>query len=372
MHLSAASMAVAGPGDSPVVARAFTFCLLATTVSMFLLMPALASQHWPFGDGMHALAYLGPVFGAHQVATLYLFTDREARAVVAADRAFFLVWPLVIVAATTVWFYFAGVTALGYFWAFFAGITIYHYQKQNIGVFALLAPVLGHGRMSTFERRLILAGGLIGIAAFAYPIDHTPFHDTVLGPAHDWIVSADLIAFAALMAVAVWHVVRQLRAREAGTRPEWLKYVLLLVLVGYYWPLFVIENRLVAFLMFAGSHALQYFAIMGFVAANGTGVDGVRAAGRRGLWQGAVSVVLLGAISYLAWQLWDGTAGLHRAKVFEQPWTSALIGLTTSFSLVHYHLDARFWQMRRRESGHFVRSRLPFLFASGRPRTSGA
>jgi len=229
--------------------------------------------------------------------------------------------------------------------------------------------------MRPIERKLIIAGGVCGMAVFAFPLGRTLLDGTVFKPLEPWLWNA-----AALLLVGLGvYCLRLLwlptstrgkpgasEADEYMRRP--LRWLFLVVLVTYYWPLFVIENELMAFAMVGPAHGFQYLVIMSYVAAKkreATPEQETKLArtplgigwGRLLLFAGGTVLFAFASYQLGARFGTGGTASGH-SRELGQFVTSAVLSVT----LIHYWVDARMWKMSQPDSRQFIRSKLPFLF----------
>lgn len=346
--------------------RLFAALLLTATTLPFLLAP-LATGTTLITDRGHALLLsVLLVSGAHQPTFWYLYADRDSRSVVLGHPLFFFAAPLVILTGCVGFFLQAPAALHSYFWMAWGVLSIHHYQRQNLGVFGLLAPVMGGQRMSIAERRLITAGGVCGMLVFGYPFQRTIFQDTILFPLEPYLGNAAAAAMLVLIAATVAHAARGLAARDGARGPWLLRGGLLLLLVSYYWPLFVIEDRLTAFAMFACGHGFQYWIIMSYVATNNDRLrDRSRASPRSAAWLALAQLLLFGGVTWLiasgVRQIGVVLGGGAFASSGEE-YASVATSLVLSVTLVHYWVDARMWKMSKPDSRRFMRKKLDFLF----------
>lgn len=347
-----------------VARRVFTSLLVTATLLPFVLAPLLTGTSLFEARGYATLLAVLALSGAHQPSSWLLYADGDARRVVAGHRLFFFAGPLCIVAACVLFFRYAPAPLHAYFWIFFGVVSIHHYQKQNLGVFSLLAPVLGGGRMSLFERRLIYAGGICGMAVFGFPLDRTIFQDTPFRPLESGLGVAAATGIIVLAGIALSGLVRG-RSEAGAAAPQPWRTLLLLVLVTYYWPLFLIGDRLTAFAMFAAGHGLQYLVIMSYVAADTAGTAPGAAPGVRPVWFALARVAFFAAVTFAfaaGLRAVGSLPGGGSAETSAQ-YVARLAGaLVLSVTLVHYWVDARMWKMSQSDSRRFMQSKLAFLF----------
>ncbi len=343
----------------------FIILLLVVTVLPFLVAPFLQAVYADTFITQQIFSLLLLVGGGHQVASMYLYIDREAKNIINRHKLYFYFGPFVIALSCSIFFMLDNKLIENYFWTAFAMITIFHYQKQNIGVYSLLAPVVGIGRMVPIERFLIMGGAIVGMLVFGWPIGQTLFHGTVLFPFEGIIKNFSLLLLCSLTLFTIFYVFKNYLWIKK-TQRQLLRGLILLGLVTFFWPMFVIEDKLTAFFMFASAHALQYFVFIVCSATNGNTVQQLlNTDHKKGVslrWFNlAIFIVLTGFLMYLWKQL--GNVDPFSFLLFtENEMKKAVLGFSTSITLIHYWVDSRIWKMRYADSREFVRSKFNFLF----------
>lgn len=355
----------------------FVVGLFLLTLLPFFALPWLDQSTFAIGDGRYLLlAFVFPFLGSHQAASAFLYIEDGAVRVMRGSRWFFYVVPLVLVAATALFFAICSDQMMVYFLLLFGAYTIYHYQKQNIGLFALVAPQLTDTPMRKIERRLIFAAGIAGMFVFAWPVTSAPYEGTLLMPLFGVIETGVALLIAGCILVGVALTLASVKALKPDDSifGSLLRLFFLLCMVCFYLPMLIIEDRLLAFATFATAHALQYFLIMAFVAWNGSIAGRLTASWKAMLFWPTLSLLCFGLLTWASWTGWQlvTNAPVTWPGLSENTY-KALLGAAVGFSLVHYHVDARIWRMRDELPRQFIKQKLFFLFpdqaAGGSPST---
>ena len=195
-----------------------------------------------------------------------------------------------------------------------AFILFYHYQRQNLGVIALVNGVLSAKSKKTLNVLLLLPV-IPAAVIWASRLD-----DNLLGDLAATGLPRSLII--AQIAVSVVFLFR--------TRKEQSLQGAVVTALGlnFFAPFFIMpDNILVAFLVFALTHGAQYLVIMGFVSA---GSGQARHASL------IVFCILLGILL------------LDRAA----------FGVVMAFTWTHFLIDARIWKMRNTDARRYIMPRI--------------
>lgn len=343
----------------------FITLLLLVTATPFIIGPLIKSVYADSDIAQQVFYLLLMAGGYHQVASVYLYFDSDAKTIINRHKWYFYFWPLMI-ATSIMAFYIIDIPWLeNYLLQIYATLTVYHYQKQNIGVYSLLAPAIGNGRMVTVERILIMAGGVVGMLIFSWPIERELFQGTILSTYKSTFETMSLL----LLCLLTLYTLYFLSKNYLWVKPEkrqYLRSALLLALVTFFWPMFVIEDKQTAFFMYATAHGLQYYVFIAVASTNGNKVKQLLQTDYlKGVWFRYSHLLLFTVLTVLSAYIWKELylASPPAILIFsESEIKKAIFGLASSISLIHYWIDGRIWKMRHEDSRIFVRSKFNFLF----------
>ncbi|MBT3813679.1 MAG: hypothetical protein HOE45_12200 [Gammaproteobacteria bacterium] len=351
------------PRNKPVIF--ITFLLLATALP-FIAGPILRSVY-SGSDVAQQLFYLLLMAGGyHQVASVYLYFDDDAKKIINQHTWYFYFWPLMIASSIMLFYLLDNLSLESYLLQIYAMLTIYHYQKQNIGVYSLLAPSVGFGRMLPIERGLIMGGALVGMLVFTWPIDRSLFQGTVLSTYKDSFEAASLILLCALTLYTSYFACKNYLFIAAAQR-QYLRAALLLSLVTFFWPMFIVQDKQTAFFMYATAHGLQYYVFIAIASVNGDKIQKLLQTEHvKGVLFRHFNLILFIALTALSAYIWKQLYLINPPPIFNFSDTEikrAIFGLASSISLIHYWIDGRIWKIRHDDSRIFMRSKFQFLFA---------
>lgn len=344
----------------------FIILLLLATAVPFIAGPVLRSVY-SSSDIAQQLFYLVLMVGGyHQVASVYLYFDSDAKKIINQHKWYFYFWPLMIASSIMLFYLVDNLWLESYLLQIYAMLTIYHYQKQNIGVYSLLAPCLGSGRMMPIERGLIMGGAVVGMLVFTWPIERSLFQGTILSTYKDSIETFSLSLLCALTLYTLYYVCKNYLFIQAAQR-QYSRAALLLGLVTFFWPMFIIDDKQTAFFMYATAHGLQYYVFIAIASLNGDKVEQkLKAEHIKGVllrYSNLILFIILTAVSAYLWkQLYQATPPAI-FNLSETEVKRAIFGLASSISLIHYWVDGRIWKIRHQDSREFMRSKFQFLFA---------
>jgi hypothetical protein len=98
----------------------------------FIAGPLIRSVY-SSSDIAQQLFYLMLMIGGyHQVASVYLYFDSDAKKIINRHKWYFYFWPLMIAASIMLFYLVDNLWLESYLLQAYAMLTIYHYQKQNI------------------------------------------------------------------------------------------------------------------------------------------------------------------------------------------------------------------------------------------------
>ena len=352
--MSVSAPALARPSARTSASTAFTAGLFLLTLLPCLAVPIMASAWWPFGDAIGLFTFW---VGAHQAATFFLYFDVDALRLMRREPLLYFASPLAILVGATVSYAACPAPIRGALLTTFVAITLWHYQRQNLGVYSFYLKATGAGPVSLDERRALSLGGTAGIVAFAFGRP-----DFIGG----WSVLDPFAVPAAVVAVGIWGVAavfwsRALIAHDTAAavglnQSPVVRFLLLGLLVLFFWPALLVKNTGAAFFIFALAHSLQYLMMMAIVAVNRSPRDAPSATA---WWRPALSVAALftfTGVFYYFWHLEQFT------RVAGPEWKNqAIIGAGLAPTLAHYLFDSRLWRLRDPGARAFVASKFRFL-----------
>jgi hypothetical protein len=340
--------------------HAFTFIVVLGTAIPFLV-PVL-----PAAPGFSLATAIELIAAIHVPMTLYLLFDPDIRsmmkrhpeALVAAPLAFFLIGVFLFIIPTVM------LPANGN-WPLTYGLLLisiwqnWHFGKQNVGVYALTRQAQKIGPMSMAERRMIVAGSVLGaVAAYFGATDlqmqrgPTAGFPLLLATIEALTPVATLAAFG-LLAFSIAHVARNHRRLTLGSA------VVLLLSANFFLPFYLVAVSLPNVLgITASAHGVQYVAFLMFHSANCRG---------RGRWMMAAFALSVAITSELYWfhfavpEHWFG----HQLGVLigmDDHSAHVSTGLATGILLAHFWFDSVIWRLKNADSRAWVTRRYSFLF----------
>jgi hypothetical protein len=338
----AAGVFMAGALD-PAFAR-FVGLIAAATFVPMAAMPVLARFH-PTADSIVWMTGLLHFLGgpAHVAATGWFFSEPPARAHFRDHPARYVVVPLLLVVMSTI-IVGAWPTSVvtSYFVTAYWAWQVYHYQRQNWGILALVSRATTGERASETEGWALRLAVVAGIVASTYSINIG--HGTIFAEHRALLFRVGIALYAAAGLLAAIAIVRYPALRRSP-----LRVACLLVGTGFYLPAFVFRDMPSAFFSYALAHGLQYFVFMGHLVA-----------------KPADRPVASQLIRLLAWTLALGcllAMGGDLGLTTEVRW---LFGLNLGVTMAHFVIDAGIWRM----SEPFPRAYIGPAFRFGTP--SGA
>jgi len=344
----------------------FIMLLLLATAIPFFAGPLLHTVY-SGSEAAQQLFYLVLMIGGyHQVASVYLYFDSDAKKIINQHKWYFYFWPLMIASSIMLFYLLDNLWLESYLLQIYAMLTIYHYQKQNIGVYSLLVPTLGKGRMTPIERGLIMGGAIVGMLVFTWPLKRTLFQGTILSTYKDSVTNFSLLLLCSLTLFTIYYVSKNYLFIQSSQR-QYSRAALLLALVTFFWPMFIIEDKQTAFFMYATAHGLQYYVFIAIAALNGDKVQKLlKAEHIKGILFRYYNLILFVTLTALSAYLWKQLYLVNPPAIFNYSETEvkrAIFGLASSISLIHYWIDGRIWKIRHADSREFMRSKFMFLFA---------
>ncbi len=324
------------------------------------------------------IGFLGAI---HVPLTVYLLFDGGIRDMMRRRPIGLIVVPILIFAGCfAVFILGAGqrqTGTAGFLVYFQLGVltwNLWHFGKQNIGVYSFFRISQAQSRMLPMEKRLLVVAAALGAmtaislgaASYIKEYANKESFDGLLAVAQYLTVAGGTGQFV-LFGIVVALVIAQ-RARH-----NWQSALLFLLCANFFFPQYLLASGAAGSFVFACNtfgHGAQYCAFLGFHAGNDYEKrERAGAALSRYLMPLAFvatallvsdfyvfqKVVSVGAVGRVVAR-WSGTPGLANSII-----DAVFIGIL----LNHFWLDSFFWRFQDPQSRNWLLSRFSFLF---RPR----
>ncbi len=317
--------------------------IVVTVVPLVVLGIIGHGQH-PANTVVAACLVIGG--STHVAATGWFVFETDVRSVARRRWCRFFLLPAAVVAAAA-WF---GATAsphrIAIFLCGFFAWQFFHFQKQNVGVAALMASSSKVASLTTRERRCLVASGIAGITGLLGrpSLLHIP-----LRPATPALFFVGEVLFVVALVMGVAALMR--RYRDQRSLVFVVTYVSGLLFNA---PIFLFRAPYAAVGGMTVAHGFQYLFIVSTVV--GASVHGRRRWERATLF----SNILIVGTGCLAVAI-----HLHDGDGFER----AIYGVALGVTMAHFLIDAAIWRLRDPQSRKFLTRRLPHLLGDS-PTTS--
>jgi hypothetical protein len=331
--------------DAPLAARAWMWATLAASV----IPPAVGWIAAPAASGVPSVGLAWLLFvgsSVHVTATAWLFAAPEFGRLPSLRRVRFGWVPLGLVGGSSALAVVLPPATFGWILVPFFGWQFVHYQRQNLGIVALVATALGIASPSAAERDALRLAGYAGaLGLLAHPALLALHRFSSVGAAF----AMAAIGFAAAAVRGAVAVAR----RPAGQRPAGFVAAYLMALL-FFLPVFVFRAPYAAVGGLVIAHGLQYLLLVGLVASGGRpGIDRL------------VALAFMVAAGLIAALLLSGASHLHDAAAGARGLYGAYLGVVMS----HFVIDGGVWRLRDPVSRRFLSAQVPFLVA---PATDGS
>jgi hypothetical protein len=274
----------------------------------------------------------------HVASTGWLFTARQVRTHAASHRVRYLLVPLALVGGAGAAAVLLPHERLNQLLLLYFGWQFWHYHRQNYGLAALAASSQGINRVSTLERRALMATGSAGVTG------------VLSQPALLGLTSAGTLRFtlpiaATLFVAGGFGGMALLLRRPQEQRPAVFCAGYLMALL-FFGPVFVFTAPYAAVGSLVIAHGLQYLMLTGLVSTGD----------RRGLdrLQAAATMV---CVALAAGALLNTASHLHTGGAVERFGYGAYLGIV----MTHFIVDADIWRLRDPARRRFIAARVPFL-----------
>lgn len=329
--MAAAELAVGTRRADP---NAVLAAIVAATVVPIVAAIVLA----PDGSGRSGAALTTLLFvgsSMHVASTGWFYTVPEVRRHMRSHTVRYAWVPLSLVAGAAVLAVALTPRMLEWLLVAFFAWQFFHFQKQNLGVAALVARTRRAPALSRLERAALVVTGVGGIAGL---VGHPALLALSQTPRLDWLFRIGLALFAVGAVVGVV-------ALSRSARRDSVSVGVYLVSLLFFVPVWLFSSPYAAVAGLTIAHGLQYLLLMALVAAGGRD----RMIGLLVLLNVAL---LLGLVLNLLSHLHDADAPMR-----------ALYGVFLGLSTAHFVVDAGLWRLREEFPRTFLRERLPYLLA---------
>jgi hypothetical protein len=344
----------------------FLVGIVLATLSGFFSLFLYDNEVMPSGDDLFIIIFT--LSALHQAASYYLYADSASLRQILRAKAFYLAGPVALFVGTGILYAFLDPLEKSLLILAYGAVTLWHYQKQNYGVFGLVCRSLGVSPPSLTERRLLVASvlpGLIAAGTARTPIMPSRDQEIVHYYLPEWCLDIAFGLYLVIICLVAFQILARLHRSRADSRTI-VRALSLLCLSGMFLPFLLMENLFGAFAVVSISHGLQYFCIMAFYASRHEDPLSQSLSGAAAGLRPFIGLSLLAGITYIAWYhhlalaqalepffqpLWSGAAS-DTARPFIKGWIMA-------FALAHYWIDYRFWRVRDPATRHLMNQKLP-------------
>jgi len=326
---------------SEVGKHVFLISLLVASSGTVIVYPLFGNALRSPDHDLHAVyAILAWMSTAHVALTLFFYFDADFRTHIESHKTRYLYAPFSVIALFSIASYFFCHSHWNYIYLIFQSWLIWHYTRQNIGVFSIAALSSGGTPVLPEERLLITLSGCAAILGTA----HFFAKDTFLAGYVEEIGAAGKLAMIAAVSGLLAHLFSNPNLMKQGYRTAAIVSCVL-----FFSPTFFFDTYFPAVMSYAIAHALQYWLLMAYLAV---------ASGRR---NGIVkSIVSLSVLTVAGW------AVLHysRGGIPSDPLAKTVAGFGIGVTAAHFIIDAKAWRLKETFQRSYVASRLgPALFS---------
>lgn len=325
---------------------------IASTLG-FASGPLIAPEWWPNYPQRQIGLTFHFISSMHIGLTYFFYIDRDAKELIASQRyRFYVVAPSLLLIFFSA-FYFATETLRNLIWIGLGIWTLWHFQKQNYGIFCLIGTARGDARPRRSEINAIYLGGVAGTClnaiGYAGGLAQLGWSELV----HP-VFTAGCVLQGVAIGFALWTIYEDRQALS-------VRHVFLMLFASY-WLTLAIMPWSVAWLTSAAGHGYQYIAIMAMVGAgSGENFRPSRVSHRLAPLLGLAVTAAIGLGVYIA----ADRIIYHVVPAGAQSdaLANGIIGLSFSFTAVHYLLDAGIWRLSKPVPRQYVRQKLAFIFS---------
>jgi hypothetical protein len=332
--------------------RIFVATMLFASLLGFATGPLIAPEWWPDNPQKTISYMLHFVASMHIGLTYFLYVDRDAKELIESQKyRFYLVSPLLFL-VFFVAFYYGSVIERNLIWVSLGAWTLWHFQKQNFGIFCLLATARNEISTRSLEKKSIYLGGFAGICLNAVGYAGGLSALGLPGFVYPCFVVGCVLQ-AAATGLALWII-------YADRQNITLRHFFLLLFSSYWLTLGILPWG-VAWMTCAAGHGYQYVAIMTMVGAE----SGENFRDRRlpRSFAPFIGVAVTAAIGLLVYGI-GGRLIYHMVpqSLQSDALSNGILGLSFAFTGVHYVLDAGIWRLNKPIPRKYVRRKLALIF----------
>jgi len=336
-----------GDTDSSIHERNRFFALLTVATLMpcafFILRAPQVESLWGTAEITAIVLFFGA--NGHVGASFFFYLEPGIRRfMIDEGRGRFLLLPPILIGLGALTFVAGGHTVRAYVICAFWIWQIHHFTRQNHGILAFASRSEGI-EPSLAERTALALTNVAGILG-AFTII-APYRATVMVGWGWQIHAVGVCVYAA--AVLAWLISLSDPARR---RPGWRSWIMLLLIL-FYLPLYVVKDAFLAVFIFLTAHGLQYLVFMGYVVRRSE----VRL--RNAVIGLAVTTIGVGYAVYVM-----QSVGLKSAH------GRGLLGAAFGVIVWHFLLDARIWRLSEPFQRRTMTERFDFLLARDRSATT--
>lgn len=360
--MTVATDAVILVGYRAALARMRTLWMVLTGLATILPVGIAAAVAPPPGEDVAAppvlalLLFLGG--SMHVASSAWLVTNPVVREMARRRPGRFLVAPGSLVVGGAIVGWQLSSPAMAWVVLAFFGWQFWHFQKQNLGMVALvgLSRRPSTPGLSSSERHALLAVGVAGSSALLARPELLNLRRQV-GDGLSWLWWPSVVVFVAgtFAGLVIWF------GRPPGARPTDLTVAFVLGF-AYVVPLFVFDRPNVAVGSLTIVHGLQYLVIMSFVA--GGDPDLFRRTVSFAIF---VNLALIGGLGLAAMSRTHG-ASLGGSTGPTTAVSTAIFGAYLGLVAAHFVVDAAVWRLRDPDVRGMLSDRVPALIPSRAPR----
>ena len=322
----------------------FIYCLIALTLSTVILMPLFPKFFRPTPENLHiSFLVLGWLSTAHVATTGFFYIDSNFSSHIKARPNRYVVAPILsIITCILLWGIIAKENHV-YLWMIFISWLLWHYQKQNYGLAALVSNITNGDRLTILERKsimLISVGSIIAVLRFKANELNLPFltKDSLYMLGLCIYLGAALSCFYAIY----------LRLKRDNKRNLFSSMFIILSVI-FFAPTFLSNGFFPAVTSYAIAHALQYWLMMSTLVITSRAQNGnIRSIG--GFF--VVVMMIYGAIWFT------------RNPNIPEDIINYMIGLQFGITVAHFIIDADAWKLSEKSQRNYIQERYDFLFSN--------
>lgn len=256
---------------------------------------------------------------------------------------------------------------------------MWHFGRQNIGVFAFSSYISTRKPMTKLERNLIQLGIFAGVfgsySVFAPTLmlnrDLFPFDLTHFDYTFSLIYKLGSFLYIVLIPVVFWYLL--INSHKFNYR----HCLLLLISIFFFLPLYLSDNPSYSLASYTTAHGLQYLLFLLFHSLANTNSKLVFLNSSTNSYSSKVflfpfvvmPIVLLITCVFLAIELWGFLASVQVNGITDvvtiitkELSMKIAYGLILGITMAHYWVDQKLWKFSTKERRDWLSLNYPFLF----------